>query len=506
MIREIIKGKNDLEHILFIAIDYSNQSPYTNHKVYIFNGRKAENKLSFSKFVDALINDWAVGIDTAFNQPHESFDWNINDTAPFTPYIPKEKLDHLILKAKRNTLSAFSTTQKNIILNNIQTIAPNILALSSFNNEAIAPIQKVEQAIKNCLQNAKIQREGGVVNPEMLLGNDANICRDALQQLYKHLDSIKGSEADGNYNNLYTQIEDCYALSRTATEWKETRDAFIEVQKNMNTSFLSNMQRAELNARLQQAFETLSKRQTDEKANFATISTQQYNALKEKIATLITEVATSENFDLSFNNLIITQNKLKETRLVRTQKDELFDDLNIAFTTLKARNKQLSASTVGEATIMVDDAIAKAATHENFKEARICLIDAQNALREYRFSRSQKDELFNKIRAAFDILNQKQDVYFKARKEQQSQNITQTLHNLTRIMVKKEEGMEALYEIRDGLKYKVTLIKPDKNSEALIASFKERLAQLEEKIVTAEVDINNLRSKVQQLEKEANYL
>jgi chromosome segregation ATPase len=501
--REIIKGKNDLEHTLFIAIDYSNVAPFTHHNVFIFNGRKTNDKLNFSKFIDTLFNDWTLGIDVEFNQPHESLIWNINETAPFSPYVAKEKVDYLVLKAKRNTVAFLSGNYRDIVLKHINEISKTILEAKENNPEHGDKINEAEEAIKKGLNNGKANRTDGSLHAEILLTNDANACKDALQPLYNHIKNLKGGEAESNYNTLYTKIEDCYILSRTATEWKETRDAFIDVQKQLNSVFLLHVQRGELNSRLQQAFETLSKRQTEAKDNFNEASTLQYQALKDKIAALTQEAAAADNFDLMFNNLIITQNKLKETRLIKEQKNELFDDLNIAFTTLKERNKTLTANNAKEAETIVEQAIEKASHEENFKEARVILIDAQNALKELRLSKGAKDNLFTKIRTAFDVLNEKQDAFFKTRRAQQNQNLEQTLLNLTRILAKKEEGIEKLYDIRDGLKYKVTLIKADKNSEALIASFNERLEQLNEKITEAEADITNLKKKVDKLDAEA---
>jgi hypothetical protein len=500
--REVVKGINELEQTVFIAIAFSSEPPFNEHQVYIFNGKKVEDKLAYSTFIDALMGEWQYGEDIHFIEPHEKHVWDVSMEAPFMKYVTREKYDSICRKANQAFYIYHSNIHYNVMAKKIEAIAPNILTITTFEKETSKPVIEIDNEIKK-LAGAYKNLKPEQPSEAFLMHNDVVKLQKQLQPLFDYLHTIRDKADDVNYNKLYDKIEQCYLLSKTATEWKETRDGFIAVQQELNNNQLNRMQRAELNTRLQSAFDNLSQRQTANKQNFLENSDKEFEPLNNTLLQYITDIDTVEHYDIMFNKLIVLQNTIKEKRLKKEHKDVLFDNLNKAFTTLKERNKSLTSHHFEEATAYVNKAIQDAEVHENFKEARIMLVDAQHALKEYKLSKSQKDSLFGSIRTAFETLNTKQDTFFKTRNEQRQHQVENTLQHLKRVLYKKKEGIEKLYEVKNGLQYKINLIKPGKQSDELIASFNERIEQLMGKINIAEKDINDLSSKIDKLQENA---
>ncbi len=501
--REVVKGLNDLEQTLFIAIAFSNEMPFTTHDVYVFNGKKVHDKLAYSTFIDALLGEWQYGEDINFIEPHEKYVWHVHEEAPFATFITREKHDALIRRAHQAYHVYQSNIHYNILVKKIEQIEPSILALTHYNKECNQPLMEIDAEIKKLTAVFKQLKQEQQTPEGFLIHADVIKLQQLLQPLFEHIYTIKDKASEDNYNNLYDNIEQCYLLSKTATAWKETRDGLIAVQQLLNTSQLNRMQRAELNTRLQSAFDILSQRQTAHKQTFLAQSDVAFEPLQHTLQQYITDIETVEHYDIMFNKLIILQNNIKEQRLKKEHKDLLFDGLNKAFTALKEHHKLLTAHHYDEATTFITKAIQEADTEENFKEARAILVDAQQSLKNYKLTKTQKDELFGNVRQAFETLNTKQDHFFKTRNQERQHQVENTLQHLKRILYKKREGIEKLYEVKNGLQFKTTLIKPGKQSDELIASFEERIAQLTEKINAAEHDINDLNSKIEKMENNA---
>jgi hypothetical protein len=501
--REVVKGLNDLEQTIFIAIAFSNQMPFTTHNLYVFNGKKVEDKLAYSTFIDALLGEWQYGEEIEFIEPHEKHIWQIQEAAPFAKYIAREKYDMLVKKAQQAHYVYQSNLYYEELAQKIEAIQPSILALTAYEKECNKPLVEIDAEIKKLATTFKQNKQEQQITDAFLTHADMVKLQQMLQPLFNYIHSIRDKASEENYNNLYSKIEQCYLLSKIATAWKETREGLIAVQQLLNTSQLDRMQRAELNARLQSAFNILSQRQTEDKQTFLTHSNAQFELLQQTLNQYINDIDAAEHYDIMFNKLIVLQNNIKEHRLKKEHKDLLFDTLNKAFTALKERNKMLTAHHYDEATESISKAIQTAESEENFKEARVILVDAQQALKNYKLSKTQKDVLFENIRQAFETLNSKQDLFFKTRNQQRQHQVENTLQHLKRILYKKKEGIEKLYEVKTGLQYKITLIKPGKQSNELVTSFEERITQLTEKINAAEQDINDLNSKIEKMETNA---
>ncbi|HEX2682553.1 MAG TPA: hypothetical protein VHL77_01395, partial [Ferruginibacter sp.] len=180
-----------------------------------------------------------------------------------------------------------------------------------------------------------------------------------------------------------------------------------------------------------------------------------------------------------------------------------YEQLDEAFKTIKAKADEENVANLQLAEKLVDAAIAAGNASELFKDARSILTTAQNELREIRLGKKQKDGLFDKLRGAFEELNKKQDAYFTQKKKENNEYLRNLLQTLKRALVRKEEGIERLYQARQNTEAKTGMFKNTKNSNnELLNQFLERLNDVNVKIEAAEKDMAQLKKKVAKIEKE----
>jgi chromosome segregation ATPase len=109
------------------------------------------------------------------------------------------------------------------------------------------------------------------------------------------------------------------------------------------------------------------------------------------------------------------KDKLKALFLKDEDTNKLLDRINATFDKINQRQQEEQEKFEEESNEnyekvkeKVDEAIKKSNESEDFKQAREYLLEAQNEFKGVRLRRSQRDELYDSINAAFEKINQRQ--------------------------------------------------------------------------------------------------
>jgi hypothetical protein len=218
---------------------------------------------------------------------------------------------------------------------------------------------------------------------------------------------------DENITKVKPAIEVGVKVALEKELFKESRAELIELQKQVKAAKIRQSDKDDLFAQIQGGFDKVNEKETAFRESFEMESSENYLKISPKVKQITEESNSNENFNENRKKLIELQKEIKETTLTRAKKDELFGIVREAFNSLNERQDAEREDFMKEAnanyevaTKDVDEAIAFASDPNNIAQARPTLIAAQNKLKDLKLTRQQRDELFGKIRAIFNQLNE----------------------------------------------------------------------------------------------------
>lgn len=219
-----------------------------------------------------------------------------------------------------------------------------------------------------------------------------------------------------NYHNIKASVQEAVTFVKSTEDLREARKTLIDAQSKFKGLRLKKEQREEQYSLIQEAFEDLNKRQDEEREAYEAECNSNYEQLKPIIDSAVAFAAEVTFFKEGRERLISAQREIKDKKLRKEQRDELYSTIRTSFEELNKRQDEERAAFEKESSEnfadlkpKVDEAIAFSKEATYFKEAREKLISAQNEIKDKRLKRSQKDSLFQAIRTAFEELNKRQD-------------------------------------------------------------------------------------------------
>lgn len=258
-----------------------------------------------------------------------------------------------------------------------------------------------------------------------------NLSREYHSEVYFFLNSIQETLSKyqqeeqqkteeiliNNYNSLKDKINNAITHSEQTNDFKEAREFLLAAQNEFKELNLSKEHREELVALLNQAFEDLNQRFARQKESYEMECSENYLTLKKKIDETLDAIEKSKDTRRSRLLLINVQNEFKGLKLKKEQREEQYARIQNAFEELN-RKQQLEQEEYekecGEnyikLTELVESSIKFSEITVTFKEAREKLIEVQNTIKNSRLKKEQREELFQKIRDAFDSLSERQNV------------------------------------------------------------------------------------------------
>jgi len=243
--------------------------------------------------------------------------------------------------------------------------------------------------------------------------------QDAFAEVNKkiedeHADFI--SEAQHNYLVIKEKVDESLFLASNPKDFKETWDFLIEVQALFKGAKLQREHRESLYSRLQEAFAKIKAFREIEKNGFEKESTQNFVELKQNVDAAIIQANQAPDFRTAKDVLIKVQHELRDTKLARDQRDELYSKLEDAFTALNIRqdeesekHRQQAEKQYGLLKPRAVDILKRANESIEFHQLRVDLKEIQAEIRDSYLLKEQREVLHNILQEAFETLNMRQD-------------------------------------------------------------------------------------------------
>lgn len=503
--REIIRSAEN-NNTQYAAINWESSDLFTYTVFYFESADHEHDPLPFHENVEWLYKKWLLGEDLAFTIALKHYAWNCKENLVPAVALQKDKNEYMARKAQKKIQQHFDKTQSDNYTSRINALQEKIKdnntreELQQITTDAKAIDEQLKKAIA-ATRNISLQ-DGFVtdgIGREDYLG-----LKDLLAKLFDKLKQVKENAYFTNYNILGARVEATYAQSKTSEDFNDTRKDIIALQKELFEANLNRWQKDELIARIRKAFDNINARHDEWRSSQTLVRSEQADALQLKYDETMPR-ALALNFSDGFAMLKNLQEITNISNLSKESRNVFYEKLDEAFKTIKAKADEENEANYQLAEKTVEAAIAGSNASELFKDARAILTAAQNDLREIRLNKKHKDGLFDKLRAAFEELNKKQDAYFTQRKKENNEHLQNLLQTLKRALVRKEEGMERLYQARQNIEAKTGMFKNTKSStNELLNQFLERLTDINQKIETAEKETLQLKKKVEKIEKEVS--
>ncbi len=314
-----------------------------------------------------------------------------------------------------------------------------------------------------------------------------------------------------NYLKLKDILEDGLAASGRANELREAKGFLIEVQNHFKGLQLRREDREELYTRLQDAFAAVNKKIEDERLDFELTALSNYEELKPEVEKASVMAALDENSREAWDFLLVVQNRVKGSRLLREHRDELFGKLQGAFETIKSRREeerhlfeQESRQNYLRLKALVDKGLAQAEETHEYKETRKFLKKIQAEFKGLKMVHEQREELYSRLQTAFDILGKRLDEFFRYKKKNWEVKMQFTLSRLSADIFELGEALKKdkayLAELED---HREILVSSGKDNdvmvgvEARITSIKRNIEQKYRQIADLEIEKEELKNRLE---------
>ncbi len=503
--REIVRSAIN-DNVQFAAIEWNNEN-LMQQKLMLFESLSFADALSFNETVEQLYKKWLVGEEADFSNKFKLIDWDVAQQLTPTFLIQPEKNEYLARKAQKLIQQQYSAkqyldfTQKIETLENTLAAKPEGDAVIALNNELKQLDEQVKAAVaatKNLTIDQKWVEHG--------ITNDAYLeLKPKINALFDGIKEIKSNSFHISYSTIAPKVEAAYAQSKVDENFSEARKDLIALQKEVIALDLERWQKNELLDRVRAAFDHINARQDEWRAKEDSKRAAHADTLQAQFDAIIPR-ALEMKFSEGFSQLRELQDIFQKASLQKEKREVFYKRLDEAFKQIKEKADSETETNFATAQKVVEVALLSANDAELFKDARNILTAAQGEIREIRLSKQQKDDLYAKIRTAFNELNEKQDAFFSERKKENRTKLEDVLQNFKRIIERKKEGMERLYQAQANAENKLGMFKPsnksNENSNELLDQFRAKHKEITAKIDEAEKDIVQLEKKVEKIERE----
>jgi hypothetical protein len=379
----------------------------------------------------------------------------------------------------------------------------------SENFEKIKP--RVDEAVAAAEQENNFKKARQILLEAQMMFKDIKLKRDQREEQYSRIqDAFEllnkrqieerekyEMECIENYHNIKSEVDRAVAAATNATNFKKAREALINAQSQFKGLKLKRDQREEQYSRIQNAFEELNARQSEERAQYEKECAENYERLRVIVDDAIKVAKASETFKEARETLIAAQGSIRGVKLKRGQRDELYAAIREVFDGINRAQEEQREEFLRECdenykTILekLNKAREYAENSEDFRFIRDNLIAVQNEVKILKLKRDQRNELFQAIRDAFAVLDRRREEY------------------RSHIMIEKREKLKS---IKEDLERKTARLKESlERDEEAIAPQKEEIEKAEteetkneaqKKINSAQGRIDEKRSKIDETAK-----
>ncbi len=261
-----------------------------------------------------------------------------------------------------------------------------------------------------------------------------------------------------NYTDLKEIVDIGLDQAAKAPDHRSAKNVLIGIQEHFRGLQLRREDREELYGRLQEAFTRVNTAIDAERAEFENAALEAYRSLKPAIEEAAEAALEATDTRTAWERLLALQDQLRNARMMRDHRDELFTLLRVGFDTIKQRRDEEhrtfeleSSANYARLKALVADGLRQAEETHEYKETREYLKKIQSEFRGIRLAHEQREELYSRLQTAFDILGKRLDDYFRNKKknwavrmEYNIQRISADIHKLDAEAARERETLEEL--------------------------------------------------------------
>lgn len=244
-------------------------------------------------------------------------------------------------------------------------------------------------------------------------------------------------ESAENLEKVLPRITEVLKEVKEAVIFKDARQKLIDLQNELKGARILREKKDEFFGHIREAFNELNVRQDEERKTFDAEADKNYEQIKPAIDEAVEFASTNVEPTIAREKLIQTQAMLKDLTLRRTQRDELYGALRTAFESLnggetvdKEQFEKEADENYSNLEIKVSEAITNVEYSNDFKDIREGLIAVQDEIKILRLKKDQRNELFKRIRKAFEIFDNKRNEFMDKRRADKGDKLNQILANL----------------------------------------------------------------------------
>ncbi len=276
-------------------------------------------------------------------------------------------------------------------------------------------------------------------------------------------------DCEYNFTSLNREVNKCLSEAKSTTDWKATRDRFKKVQQSFKDKTLKKDQRDKLYTGMNQAFETLSNRQTKDREDYNRECDKNYNSLRSKVNDCVSRSKNSTDWKATRDYFKQVQQSFKGLKMKKEQRDELYGNMQQAFDTLSNRQtrereqyERECQSNHSRVKYKVHDAMNKAAGPGDLYEILNFIKAVKSEVFDTRpMKKEDKGNLIDKIKGAeqkvryrIDEEKRRKKDDFKRRTAEKIQKLQGVYDNLASSIVRDESYLSdqhsKLYNVRPG--------------------------------------------------------
>lgn len=224
------------------------------------------------------------------------------------------------------------------------------------------------------------------------------------------------NECAANFLKLKPLVENAEFMANHPKDYKESFNFLIDVQNEFRGIKLQREQRDSLYARLQQAFAILKNSQSQQTVPAEITTDIPAGDIIKKVTDVCRNIEFAEDYYESKDALIEVQNELRQSKISREVKDELFAKIQDAFALLNLKREEEIRKTALESAAFYDELMQKingiAAEIKNsndFKTLKDKLKSLQLEMRDINLSKEHRKDLSEQIQLCFEEIFDLQD-------------------------------------------------------------------------------------------------
>jgi hypothetical protein len=256
--------------------------------------------------------------------------------------------------------------------------------------------------------------------------------QEAFEYIHQKIESERvqfENEAFQNYMNLKELVDNAVFAASKESDPRIAKSYLIEAQNGFKGAKLIKDQREELYNKLQKEFERVNHALETDKIQFTLEAESNFIRLKPMVESAIELAQTTTNYQEAKEKLIQLQNEFKGIKLIKEQREQLYQKLQDSFNIINSRlneekenNRQLAENQYPVLQERADKLLQFSGETSDFRTAREQLKELQWELRESKLFKEQKDIIYQILQDIFTLINLRQDMDRKQFEEEAARN------------------------------------------------------------------------------------